>query len=783
MPARWAPGPKDGVGTALSSASNVWFTIGHGILNEVFYPQVDTPSVRDFGLIVTDGHQYFSEESASVDSEVAWGSRGVPAFRVTNRSRDGRYLIRKRIVSDPDRPVVLQRISFQSVQGGDYRLYALLAPHMGDRGGDNTAWVEERNGTPLLLAERDGCVLALAASVPFLQWSVGFVGISDGWQDLHAHGDMTWHYERADGGNCALTAEVDGIGREVTLALGFGRTADAAITNTLESLAQPFKAVQSRYTAGWKQWLDGLDASATGVPAAMPVLVHKSLATLKVHESKNPGGGLVAGLATPWGYASGDDAKIGYHVVWTRDMVESAGGLIAAGAREGAARMLRLLKNTQQSDGHWPQNMWVDGTPYWGGIQMDETALPIVLVNIARREGALPHDAANEFWPMVRAAASYILCNGPVTQQDRWEEDPGYTPFTVAAEIAALLIAADFAEEAGESEAAKFMRETADGWYDQIDAWLYVTGTDWCAEFGVSGYYERIASVSNDAVSRFQNVVQVKNVPGSDACQSAVHLISPDALALVRFGLRKADDPRIVNTVKVVDALLRIETPVGTTWRRYNDDGYGEHADGSAFDGTGIGRGWPLLTGERAHYELALGRLNAAKRLKVDMEHFAGRGGLLPEQVWDREPIPEHELAFGRPTGSAMPLAWAHGEYLKLFRSLRDGRIFDQPLQTVKRYLEHKSSASIKSWRFNHKIRTISPHLQLRIEALAPATVHWTKDNWKTVRDDPTRDTNLGVHFADLDTRGCASGTKIEFTFYWHHTDTWEGQNFSVEVQ
>jgi len=780
LPALWAPGPKDGVGTALGDASNVWFTIGHGVLNEVFYPQVDTPSIRDLGLIVTDGQDYFSEEAASVDSKVKWANQGIPAFHITNTSRDDRYRIGKQVVSDPERPVVLQRISFEPEDDGNYRLYTLLTPHLGDMGGNNTAWLDERNGTPLLLAERDGCVLALAASVPLLKRSAGFVGVSDGWQDLHAHKQMTWQYARATGGNTALTAEIDCSGGDFTLALSFGRTADEATDNALESLKRPFKEIWDNYVAGWQQWLDTCGAR---LPADAPELARKSLTTLKTHESKGPGGGLVAGLASPWGYAVGDDAKIGYHVIWTRDMVESAGGLLAAGAHEGVKRMLRLLKNTQQADGHWPQNMWIDGTPFWNGVQMDETALPILLVNIAHREGALTDDDTIEFWPMVRAAGGYLLRNGPVTQQDRWEEDPGYTPFTLSAEIAALLAAADLAERAGEPDAARFMRETADTWHDHIDDWLYAACTDWCKQFGVSGYYERVASVNNSEVNRFQSVVHVKNVPDSEAYLKAVHLVSPDALALVRFGLRAADDPRIVDTVKVIDALLAIDTPNGTTWHRYNDDGYGEHSDGSAFDGTGIGRGWPLLTGERAHYELALSRKGTAKKLRTDMERFAGNGGLLPEQVWDSGPIPEHELERGRPTGSAMPLAWAHGEYLKLLRSLRDGRIFDCPPQTVKRYLQDNVTSSLKSWRFNHKIRTIPAGKRLRIETLAPATIHWTHDNWATVHDDVAADTGLGVYFADIDTSEFAAGTNIEFTFYWHHADRWEGRNFSIDCR
>ena len=157
--------------------------------------------------------------------------------------------------------------------------------------------------------------------------------------------------------------------------------------------------------------------------------------------------------------------------------------------------------------------------------------------------------------------------------------------------------------------------------------------------------------------------MRVKNVPQADDRRLAIHLVSPDALALVRFGVRAADDQRIRDTVKVIDAVLKMETPSGPVWHRYNGDGYGEHADGAPFDGTGIGRGWPLLTGERAHYELAAGRAEVATTLLGALERFANEGGLISEQVWDAADIPERELYFGRPSGSAMPLVWAHAEY------------------------------------------------------------------------------------------------------------------------
>ena len=263
----------------------------------------------------------------------------------------------------------------------------------------------------------------------------------------------------------------------------------------------------------------------------------------------------------------------------------------------------------------------------------------------------------------------------------------------------------------------------------------------------------------------------------------AALMVSLDALAFVRFGLRAADDPRIVNTVKVVDATLKVDTPRGPVWHRYQGDGYGEHADGGPFDGTGVGRAWPLLTGERAHYELAAGRRDVAKQLAHAMEALAGESGLLPEQVWDSADIPDRGLFIGHASGSAMPLVWAHAEYIKLCRSLLDGEIFDRPPQTVQRYLVEKVTSRHIIWRFNNKVRAMPPGRILRVETLAPAVVHWSVDGWRTVHDTPTRDTTLGVHVADLQTLDLRIGDRVDLTFYWPEADRWEGTDFVVCVE
>jgi glucoamylase len=427
--------------------------------------------------------------------------------------------------------------------------------------------------------------------------------------------------------------------------------------------------------------------------------------------------------------------------------------------------------------------MWLDGTPYWNGVQLDETAFPILLVDLAKREEVLDKDALAHLWGMVRRAAGFLVCNGPVSQQDRWEEDPGYSPFTLAVEIAALLAAADLADLHGEPAVADYLRETADAWNASLERWIYVTGTELAEQTGVEGYYVRITPQETaEAASPLSGFVPIKNRPPGHSVEPAINIISPDALALVRFGLRAHDDPRIVSTVKVIDALLKVETPYGSAWHRYNGDGYGEHEDGAPFDGTGIGRAWPLLTGERAHYELAAGRRDEAEKLLQALEGFSNEGGMIPEQIWDAADIPERELFCGRPSGSAMPLAWAHAEYVKLRRSLKEGKVFDMPPQPRQRYVVEQRMSTYEIWRFSHRRHTLPPGKTLRLETLAPAAIHWSTDAWNTTHEMATRATGLGVHVADIPTSDLPEGTIICFTFYWTEHERWEGTDFDVRI-
>ncbi len=787
IPARWTSSAKSAVGVALGPQSSVWYTVSHGIINEIYYPRVDYACTRDFGFIVTNGHDYFSEEKRHARSTVRGVEDGVPAFILDNVAADGRYRIEKTVLADPAYDVLLQRISFSALDGArDYRLFAVAAPHLVNRGADNAAWLGTHKGHEMLFAAGSGNSLALACSAPWRARSVGFVGFSDGWQDLRRHYGLTWNYETASGGNVALTAEIDldACGGAFVIALGFGRRAEEAAHRAIASLADGFDAALGTFREDWREWqaqLLPLDASR-GAHTANTYRI--STAVLRMHEASSFPGGIIASLSIPWGFARGDEDLGGYHLVWPRDLVETAGALVAAGAFGDARRVLRWLEATQEADGHWPQNCWLDGEPYWTGVQMDECAFPVLLVDLLWREGGLTATELRRYWPMVKKAVGFVMQNGPVTGQDRWEEDAGYSPFTLAVEIAALLAAADIADHAGENVAAQCLRDTADAWNEQIERWIYVTDTALAREVGVDGYYVRIAPADTaDACTPAGGYVPIKNRPPGQSSAPAGELVSPDALALVRFGLRAADDPRIRDTLRVIDALLKVELPGGPCWHRYNGDGYGEHDDGRPFDGTGIGRPWPLLTGERAHYELAARHGDEAERLLRAMEAFASDGHLIPEQVWDGNDIPERELFRGRPSGSAMPLVWAHAEHIKLMRSLREERVFDMPPQPYRRYQVEGVRSPLRLWRLNLKCRTLPAGKILRIELPHPAVIHWSADRWRSTVDTPTAPNPFGMHIVDLDTEALTPGDAVVMTFYWPNEQRWEGVDYRLRCR
>ena len=704
IPGRWTGSNKSGVGTAFGG-SPIWFTVSHGILNEVYSPRIDEAAIRDLGFIITADDGFFSEEKRHAKHTTSQPFQGIPFYHIESVCNYGRYRLEKDFLTDPARTVVLIKVGFIPLLPGNYKIYLISASHLENHGAGNTAWIDEYKGHTALFASRHKTSLSIMCGNGFESASVGFVGFSDGWQELKKNGRLASVYKRAENGNVALTGEVnlkDGSkDGSFVVALGVGRNPSEAAHLCLASINDGFENILESFMEPWKTWLKPIISHGMDDDHR---LFSTSAMVVGVHQSKYVPGAILASLAVPWGFSKGDGDLGGYHLVWPRDMVESSGGLLAAGIKTEVLKSLVYLEATQEFDGHWPQNMWIDGFPYWSGIQMDETALPVLLFDLARRETAISESDILRFYPMVRKALCYIVKNGPVTRQDRWEEDGGYTPFTLAAEIAALVVGAELAGLSGDGDISDFLLETADAWYSCIDRWLYVKGGEFSQKIAVDGYYVRIKPPDFEKGDDF---VTIKNRPALNCCDKISSIVSADALSLVRFGLRKADDERILNTVKVIDNVLMVDTPAGPCWHRYNEDGYGEHDDGSPFDGTGKGRLWPLLTGERAHYSIALGNFNEAKRLIKTMESFSGDCGLLPEQIWDGGNIPERGLFFGRPSGSAMPLVWAHAEYLKLVRSITEERVFDMPPQTFERYLKKEVVSDIMEWRFNHKLRSI----------------------------------------------------------------------------
>ena len=421
IPGRWTSSAKSGVGTALGG-SPIWFTLSHGILNEIYAPRIDEAVTRDVGFLVSGPDGFVAEIKRHARNLTRTPVPGVPYYAVGSECMQGRFRLQTEIITDSERPVVLVRLKFAALKGSAhaYRVYVLLAAHLRNFGAGNAAWLADYRDTPGLFASRDDRALCLMSSTGFAARSVGFVGVSDGWQDLMTHGTLQWQYERAENGNVAMVGELPLHDGETVLAIGVGRGAEEAGHQARASLEEGFAALLDRYVKPWQQWQADLAKGARGSLSAV------STAVMKTHESKLIPGALLASLAVPWGFSKGDGDLGGYHLVWPRDMVQSAGGLLAAGAHPEARAALVYLASTQHADGHWPQNMWVDGTAYWQGLQMDETALPVLLFDLAVRESgtaARRTISTNRFWPMVRAAAAYLVCHGPVTLQDRWEEE------------------------------------------------------------------------------------------------------------------------------------------------------------------------------------------------------------------------------------------------------------------------------------------------------------------------------------------------------------------------
>ena len=781
---RWTSSKKDAVCTAYAASSRVWFTLSHGTLNEIYYPTIDRPQTRDMELLFSDGESFVHEEKRDFEYDFHYIDDEALAVRVVASDLNGRYTVTKEFISDPHHPVVLMHVSLAGDEEVLSRLkcYALLAPHLDGGGAGNSARALNIAGKRCVLAWKNDARLAFGASCGFSRTSCGFVGVSDGYQDLTRNLSMQWEYGEALDGNVAIMGEIDVARfREFTIAIAFGNAPHAALSGMMQTLSTPFEVHRARFIDQWKRATSPkllADASTDGGK-----LARVSQSMILTHEDKTYSGAFIASASIPWGHAKGDDDLGGYHLVWTRDMIQSATAMMACGRADTALRALVYLACTQHVDGGFSQNFWIDGLPYWSGIQLDEVAFPIMLAWRLWKANAL---GDFDVFPFVTRAAGFLVRYAPVTQQERWEEDAGYSPSTLAAVISGLLCAADICRSFGSGDLGTFLEEYADWIEAHLDEWT--TTNRGVLDPDVPYHYMRIRPPAEG--EPFHNptippgsVLIANREPGEQYTFEARAVIDAGFLELVRYGIRRADDPLIVNSLKVVDKILKIDTPYGPCWRRYNHDGYGQRKDGGPFTGYGQGRAWPILTGERAHYELEAGR--DVRPLLRAMERFSSIGGMLPEQVWDRDDLPSEGMYCGRSAGSAQPLVWAHAEYLKLLRSVADGRVFDRISVVEERYAVPVEERSFRSrmeiFRVNRPISMMVQGGTLRVADPERFRLVWTADNWATTNRIDSRQMGHPGSFADIVTGPEQTGS-ILFTIFWPRENRWLGRNQEVTI-
>ncbi|MCL4334549.1 MAG: glycoside hydrolase family 15 protein [Candidatus Thermoplasmatota archaeon] len=779
---KWTHGDKEGVGTSYSLPSKVWYTLWRGIITEVYYPHVDSPQIRDIQFLISDGKSFFHEEKRHLKSEVKRMGRYSLGYTITNRDPENRYTIEKEIIADPHLSSLIMRTTFEKNENcpEDLTLYLLLAPHLNMGGTHNNGFVTEVQGKKVMVAFSSGIYMAVASSSDFSRASCGFVGSSDGWTDISRNLSMTLEFNCAIDGNIAFTGQIprDGM-EEFTVVVAFGNSLSSALTRLFQTLSFQYSSHRRKFIEQWMRThhstlpLDELSHDGGN-------LYRSSISIIMAHEDKTFEGAVIASLSIPWGEIAGDENRGGYHLVWNRDLYHASTAILAVGKPEFALRSLIYLSNSQMDNGGFPQNFWIDGTPYWHGIQLDETAFPVILAWRLWKS-----DALGTFDPfsMIKKAVSFLIQFGPVTQEERWEEASGFSPSTLAATISALVCASDFFVDRGNKECAKFILEYADFLESHLEKWC-VTNRGTLVD-GIKRHYIRILpeDITSDRPNEDPDSAYLKiaNLPEESSVFPAREIIDAGFLELVRYGIRSPDDPLIVDSLKVVDEYLKVDTPQGPVWRRYNHDGYGQKDDGSPYDGTGTGRAWPLLTGERGHYELSRGK-DVSPYIKT-LENFSSISIMLCEQVWDKNDMPEKHLFLGKHTGSARPLIWAHAEYIKLLRSARDGKPFDRIEPVYERYVQNKTGRKdLEIWKFNRKIFSINKHNTLRIQAGALFILRWTSNSWVLWNDTQANDTGTGIWYVDITPEEIISGT-IEFTFYWPGGRNWEGRNFSVVVE
>jgi glucoamylase len=684
----WSPSTLTFLGTASNPTSKVWFTGFDGILGEIFYPSVDKPATVDWQFLVGDATTtWVDEEKRDTTSQVTLNDAHSLSWTITNTAKNGLYQIQKTIFTDPNRNTLIQQVTFTALKGtvGDFHLYTLYHPALSNEGQSTTGYTTTYKAMKMLVAKNSTSrhASALASSLPFKAGMIsnGFVGHSDGWQDLkggRADSTMNWTYESATNGNIAQMAMFDlspyANQKSVSfnLVLGFGGSDTKAEAVAAETLGDNFSTMLSTYNAQWNSYTNSLNTF--GGTADQQYYV--AAMAIKAATDKQTGA-IVAGLGNPWGNSNysictpfGIPMQGGYHLVWPRDLYKIASALIVAGDTATANKALDwLLSTMQQPDGHFLQNVFVDGTPYWNAVQMDETALPIVLAwKLGRTDGAT-------YSNHIKPAADYIVKHGPVTQQERWEENSGYSPSTIAAEIAGLVCAADIARVNGDTTSEANYLATADYWQSKVEFWTFTTS----GSIGNGQYFERIDDNGNPNDG---HLLHISNGGGSYDERS---IVDSSFLELVRLGVKRWNSPYILSSIAAIDSTIKQTIPgKGDGFFRYNHDGYGETSTGADYTGAGVGRLWPIFTGERGHFAIASGE--KTDNYLATMRAYANSSYMIPEQVWDNNAPSSY--APGTPTKSMTPLSWSMAEYITLLASNYRGQVMDMPAIVYERYVK-----------------------------------------------------------------------------------------------
>jgi glucoamylase len=756
-------------------------------VNEVFWPAVDQPQVKDFGFLVRAGDGADAEwRELKAEGAYTVEPHSDPAVPLATVTHTGPfYRLSFEVIPDPAHDALLLDYRLSRPPGAATRpiaLYPLLAPHLGTytasagqgTGTDNLAWLQQ---DALFARDDNQHVLCLVADPGFGRASVGYVGISDGWTDLYAHAAMEWEYTSAGPGVVAMMGELTAATGELagTLALGFGDTAAAAEASARAALRAGVDTARTTLVTQWQEW-----AATLTLPGAGPTLTAPAAAAVRQSASvlrccvDRGSGGVVAGLSTPWGQDTNDPG--GYHMVWCRDGSETALALAALGDLDTASALLDFLAAQQRQDGSradfgsWGRCYFLDGSSL-PGLQLDETAFPVLL---AAKLEELGRRLPSGIHTMVRNAVRYLVRNGPVQPPeavDRWEETAGGSPFTLALIVVALVAAAPLLT--GPEQA--YALALADNWNERIEEFSYVTGGGVDRAYGTAGHYVRIGPTAD--------TLKLGNQIESGITLKAEQMVGMEFLYLPRLGLRDPQDRRITDTVTVVDRMLLRRTASGEAYTRYDVDGYGEWLDGSGWPvrGFGIGRPWPLLVGERGHYDALTGG-DAAARLEV-MLAMRGRGGLLPEQVWDAGDLPWRDLSNGSPTGSAMPLAWAHSEFVKLAVMLSTGGLPVERLAAVdQRYGGRVPRSSSWYWSSSAPFAELPDGCALVITDTEPFTLHHSFDGRQpgASADLPAQQLPFDLYGVTLGVNELAGHTSLQFTR--RYGTRWEGQDHSLRV-